>query len=241
MRRAFVDLLDALVPCGDFAFLLPVGHFALHMAEVGDDAHELRVGEFAFVKRVGDVVPELENVARRHRPKFKRFVGSDFPTRADADHVVVVELALDHIAAIAFFDFCDEVSFLVVEFAAEFFLNDVEDWRVVEFVGRLGQVLAAVHALHHRRVLAGTGDDLVLGGAGSEPAVALEAEAGAEGAGFIFDAALDEEVVAENLCNSAVLLQQFAAFSRFFGEAVEKVECGAVWIHCRLGDEVVFG
>ena len=45
----------------------------------------------------------------------------------------------------------------------------------------------------------------------------------------------------EGLEAFTVFLQQFAAFSRFFGEAVEKVECGAVWIHCRLGDEVVFG
>ena len=124
---------------------------------------------------------------------------------------MVVELALDHIAAVAFFDFCDEVRFLVVEFAAEFFLDDVEDRRVVEFVGRLGQVLTAVHALHHRRVLAGAGDDVVLGGAGSEPAIALEAQAGAEGAGFVLDAALDEEVVAENLGDGAVLLQHFTS------------------------------
>ena len=212
MRWAFVDLLDAFVPCGDLAFLFPVGHFALHMAEVGDDAHELRVGEFAFVECVGDVVPELEDVARWHRPKLERLVGSDFPTRADANHVVVVELALDHIAAVAFFDFRDEVRFLVVEFAAEFFLDDVEDRRVVEFVGRLRQVLTAVHALHHRRVLAGAGDDVVLGGAGSEPAVALEAQAGAEGAGFVLDAALDEKVVAENLGDGAVLLQHFTSF-----------------------------
>ena len=69
----------------------------------------------------------------------------------DADHVVVVELALDHVAAVALFDLGDEIRFLVVELAAEFFLDDVEHRRVVEFVGRFRQILAAVHALHHGR------------------------------------------------------------------------------------------
>ena len=47
LRRAFVDLLDAVIPGGHFALLLPVGHFLLHVAEVGDHAHELGVGELA--------------------------------------------------------------------------------------------------------------------------------------------------------------------------------------------------
>ena len=231
LRRALVDLLDALIPGGDFALLLPVRHFLLHVTEIGDHAHELGVGELLLVKGVGDVVPELEDVARRDGPEFERLVGGDFPTRRDADHVVVVEFALDHVAAVALFDLGDEIRFLVVELAAEFLLDDVEHRRVVEFVRRLRQVLAAVHALHHRRILAGPGDQLVLGGAGAEPTVPLQAEAGAEGAGFVFDAALDEKVVSENLGDGAVFLQHLAPFSGFLGKTVEEIEGRSVWIH----------
>ena len=158
LRRPLVDLLDAVIPRGDLALLLPVGHFLLHVAEVGDHVHELRIGELLLVERVGEVVPELEDVAGRHRPQFERFVGGDFPPRVDAHHVVVVEFPLDHVAAVTLLDLGDEVRLLVVEFAAELLLDDVQHRRVVEFVGRLRQVLAAVHALHHRGILAGAGD-----------------------------------------------------------------------------------
>jgi hypothetical protein len=88
-----------------------------------------------------------------------------------------------------------------------------------------------VHALHHGGILAGSGDQLVLGGTRSEPAVPLKAETGAEGAGLVLDTALNEKVVAENLGNGSVFLQHFASFSGFLGEAVEEIEGRSVWIH----------
>ena len=144
---------------------------------------------------------------------------------------MVVELALDHVAAVAFFDFRDVVGFLVVELAAELVLDDVEHGCVVKFVGRFREILAAVHALHHGSVLAGAGNEIVLGGAGAEPAVALKAERSAVGAGFVLDAALDEKVVSEDLGDSSVFLEQIAALAGFFWEGVEEIECGAIGVH----------
>ena len=231
LRRSFVDLLDAVIPRCDFPFLLPVRHLFLHVTEIGDHVHELGVGELLLVKRVGDVIPELEDVAGRDRPQFQRFVGRDFPTRADPHHVVVVQLAFNHVAAVTFLNLGDEIRLLVVEFAIEFLLDDVEHRRVVELVGRLRQVLAAMHAFHHGRILAGAGDEFVFRGAGAEPAVSLEAQAGAERAGFVLHPPLDEKVVAENLGDGTVFLQHFAAFPRFLGETVQKIESGSVRVH----------
>ncbi len=133
---------------------------------------------------------------------------------------MIVELALDDVAAVALFDFRDVFGLLVIELAAELVLDDVEHRGVIEFVGGFRQILAAVHALHHGRVLTGSGDGLVLGGAGAEPAVALKAKGGAVGAGFVLNAALDEKVVPEDLGHSAILLQHVAAFAGFLGEGV---------------------
>ena len=68
LRRALVDLLDAFIPGSDLTLLLPVRHFLLHVTEIGDHAHELRVRELLLVKGVSDVVPEFQDVARWHRP-----------------------------------------------------------------------------------------------------------------------------------------------------------------------------
>jgi hypothetical protein len=59
----------------------------------------------------------------------------------------------------------------------------------------------------------------------------LEAEAGAESAGFVLDAALDEEVVSENLGDRAVLLKHFTPLSGFLWETIEKIKGSSVWIH----------
>ena len=111
------------------------------------------------------------------------------------------------------------------------YTHDVEHRGVVELIGRLGQVFATMHAFHHGGVLACAGDDFVFGGAGAEPPVALQAEAGAEGAGFVFDATLNEEMVSEDLGDSTVPLEEFSAFSGFLGETVEEIESGSIWIH----------
>ncbi len=50
-------------------------------------------------------------------------------------------------------------------------------------------------------------------------------------AGLILHAALDEQMVAENLGDGAVALEGLAAFAGFFGKAVEEIECRSVWIH----------
>jgi hypothetical protein len=50
-------------------------------------------------------------------------------------------------------------------------------------------------------------------------------------AGFVFHAALDEQVVAEDLGDTTVLLQRFSALSCFHGEAIEEIESGSIWIH----------
>ena len=88
-----------------------------------------------------------------------------------------------------------------------------------------------MHALHHGGVLAGAGNEIVLGGAGAEPAVALKAERSAVGAGLVLDAALDEKVVSEDLGDSSVFLEQIAALAGFFWEGVEEIECGAIGVH----------
>ena len=72
---------------------------------------------------------------------------------------------------------------------------------------------------------------LVFGGAGAEPAVALKAEAGAEGAGLVLDAALDEKVIAENLGDGTVFLEHLTSFSGILRETVEEIEGRSVWIH----------
>jgi hypothetical protein len=59
----------------------------------------------------------------------------------------------------------------------------------------------------------------------------LEAEAGAESAGFVLDATLDEEVVSENLSDGAVLLQHFPALSGILWKTVEEIKGRSVWIH----------
>ena len=244
LRRALVDLLDPVVPGSDLALLLPVGHLLLNVGQIGDHAHELRVRELLFVKGVGEVVPKLQDVARRHRPQFQRLVGGDLPARGDADHVVVVQFAFDHVAAVALFDLGNEVGLLVVELAAQLFLDDVEHRGVVEFVRRLRQVFPAVHPLHHRRILARGGDDLVFGGAGAEPAVTLKSETCAESAGLVLDATLDEQVIPENLSHGAVLLKAFAALAGFLGEAVEEIERRSVRIHyskCEKSDVLASG
>ena len=144
---------------------------------------------------------------------------------------MVVELALDHIAAVALLDLGDEVRFLVVELTTELLFDDVENRGIIEFVRRLRQILTAVHALHHRRVLARAGDVLVLRGARAEPAISLKPQAGAEDSGLVLDATLDEEMVPENLGDGAVLLEHFAAFSGLLGETVEEVKRRSIWIH----------
>jgi hypothetical protein len=63
---------------------------------------------------------------------------------------------------------------------------------------------------------------------GAEPA---EAEAGAECAGFIFNTALDEEMIAENLGYGSVFLKHFTPLAGFLGKAVEEIQCRSVWIH----------
>ena len=117
LRRALVDLLDALIPSSDFALLFPIRHFLLHMTEIGDHVHELRIGQLALEKCVGDVVPELENVAGWHRPQFERLVGGDFPARIDPHHVVVVQLAFDHVATVTLLDLADEIRLFVIQLA----------------------------------------------------------------------------------------------------------------------------
>jgi hypothetical protein len=59
----------------------------------------------------------------------------------------------------------------------------------------------------------------------------LEAEAGAENAGFVLDAALDEKVVAEDLCHRSILLEHFPTLSCVLGETVEEIESRSIWIH----------
>lgn len=234
LGRALVDLLDAIIPCSDFSLLFPLGHFLLNGGEIRNDGHELRVREFFLIEGVGEKIPELENVAGRHGPEFEGLVGGNFPAGVDAHHIVVVQFAFDDVPAVAFFDLGDVLSFFVVEFATELVLDDVDDGGVVEFVGRFWEVFTTVHALHHGGVLAGSGDGLVFCGARAEPPITLEAEGCAVGAGFIFYAALDKEVISENLCDSTVFLKHVAPFAGFFREGVEKIESGAIRIHRRV-------
>jgi hypothetical protein len=95
-----------------------------------------------------------------------------------------------------------------------------------------------MHALHHGGILARASDDLILSGTTAKPAVALKPQTGPMDARFIFDASLDKKVVAENLCNCSVFLQQFTFFAGFFWKAVEEIQCSTVWIHRNIGENV---
>lgn len=49
--------------------------------------------------------------------------------------------------------------------------------------------------------------------------------------GFVFDAPLNEEVVAEDLSDGSIFLKHVTAFACFFWEGIEEIECGAIRIH----------
>ena len=90
-----------------------------------------------------------------------------------------------------------------------------------------------MHPLHHGRILACSRDKLVLGGAGSEPAVALQAEGSAVRAGLILDATLDEKMISKDLGNCPILLKHVAPATGIFREGIEEIESGAIRIHKR--------
>jgi hypothetical protein len=79
--------------------------------------------------------------------------------------------------------------------------------------------------------LASSGDGFILGGARTEPTVALETKTGAKDAGFIFDPALDEQMVAENLGNRTVFLKHLTPFPGLFWKTIEEIESRSIWIH----------
>jgi hypothetical protein len=51
------------------------------------------------------------------------------------------------------------------------------------------------------------------------------------GAGLVFDAALDEKVVSENLGDGSVLLEHVTTLAGFLREGVEEIEGGSIGIH----------
>lgn len=191
LGRPFVDGLDAVIPSAHFPGTFPLVNLVLHLFQVRDALHELRIGQAPLVEGIGDVIPELQNIRRRNRPQLQRIIGGDFPPWIQAYHVVVMDFLLNGETAVALFQLAYVISLLVVQLPAQLLFQNVQQGNVVQLVGGLRKVLAAVHAFQHGGVHGGARQILVFRGTCSEPSVPLKAEVHPVDAVRVFHTALN--------------------------------------------------
>ncbi len=220
LRWPVIHPLDTVIPSCDFSFLLPVAHLALHCAKISDRIHELRVIQFPLVESVGDIIPELDNIAGRHRPKLERLITADFPSGTESDHIVVVDFTLDHVTAVTLFHLAYKVSLLIIDLSIKLVFNQVDHRGVIELVWRLRQILSPVHPLEHRRIHRCPSDLLFFFSAVTEPPVALQSQGSAMNSILILNSSLNKQVVSEDLGDSTILLRLFTSFPDLLGKPI---------------------
>ena len=224
LGRTVIDTLDPVIPSRHLALLLPIVHPALNSFKIGNALHEVSVRQLLLIKGVGKVVPELQNIPRRHRPEFERLVTGDLPAGIQANHIVIVNFTLDHISAIALFYFGDKLGLFVIQFPIKLLLDQVDDRSVIKFIRRFRKVLPPVQAFQHGRKHDRSCCFIVLGGTTTKPTVSLQPQGRAMHTGLIFDAPLDKEVISKNLGHSPFFLYMLTALSHSFRETIKEIE-----------------
>ena len=146
---------------------------------------------------------------------------------------MVVNLLLDGKAAVALLQLGHIVGLAVVQVASQLFLQQVRKGNFVQLIGAFRHIRPAIHTLHHGGNETGTGNALVLGRAGTEPAVTLQAQTRAEDADSRFNAPLNIEVVTENLRHGSILLELFARVTHLLRVCIQEIKRCAVGIECR--------
>ena len=206
LRRAFVNGLDTIIPNSNFAITFPCMDFTLHLFQICHGFHETRERKPPLTECIGDVVPEFQNVGRRHRPEFQRFVSRNFPAGIQTHHVVIMDFLLNGEPAVALFELGDIFGFLVIQFAFQLLFENIQKRNIVKFIWGFGEILTAVHTLHHRRIHRRSRYGSIVRRTGSEPAVPLQTKAYTVDSMFILHAALNKEMVSENLRYGAIFL-----------------------------------
>ena len=232
LGRTFVDTFDTVVPCRNFSLLLPVAHATLNILEVRNRVHEVGVTEVFLIKGVGQIIPEFQDITRRNRPELQRFVTRDLPTGIQAHHIVIVDFALDDISTVTLLHPENKIRLLVIELAIKLLLDEINDGRVVKFVGRLGKIFSAVKSLEHGRKHDSSSGFLVLGRAAAKPTITLESQRGAMHSALFLYPSLNEEVITKNLCYCPFFLKMLTAFAGSFRETIEEIQCRPVRVEC---------
>ena len=60
---------------------------------------------------------------------------------------MIVDLSFNHVTTVTFLHLGDKFGLFIIELAVEFFLDQIDDWRVIELVGRFRKIFPAVKAL----------------------------------------------------------------------------------------------
>ena len=143
---------------------------------------------------------------------------------------MVVNLLLDGKTTVAFLQLGNKVNLLLVQITIQLFFQNIGEGNLIELIGALRHAGTAVHALHHGSDEACPGDVLVFSSSGTEPAVTLQAQAGAEHPLLCLHSALNEEVITENLSDSPIFLELFTRVANLLRIRIEEVQRGAIGI-----------
>ena len=201
--------LDLITPLALFATFFPGFHALAGPLTIGDHLEEVGEVEVPFLKGVGDVVPELYDVGGRRRPENERFEAVDGPAGVEPHDVGVENLALELEATVAALDLAKVFVFLSGEATPQFVLDYFGEGFLPDLVWCLGEISFAGDLLQHCCVESGAARVTLFIGL-ADPFISLQLDAGPARPVFVFDASLDEEVVAENLRDGPFIVKALA-------------------------------